>query len=90
MTPEALSVIEKLSTMGGTAMLLFLATYYLARTLKGQYDSRITTLESRSDQCEKDRREMHNEIRAMQESAVQRQAERINILEQLLKDRAED
>jgi outer membrane murein-binding lipoprotein Lpp len=89
MTPEALAIVEKLSTMGGTAMLLFLATYYLARTLKGQYDARITTLESRSDQCEKDRREMHNEIRAMQDAAVHRQAERINILEQLLKDREE-
>ena len=79
MSPEVLSLIEKLGTMGGTAGMLLIATYYLARVLKGQYEARITHLEKRSDDCESDRREMHRAIHQMQ-------TERIGILEKLLED----
>lgn len=82
MTPEALAIAEKLSTMGGTALMLFLATYYLARTLKGQYDSRITSLEKRSEECERHRLELGKEIRQMQN-------ERIGILEKLVEEKGE-
>lgn len=88
--PASFHIVEKLLNIGGTAGVLYIAIWFLVKTLKGQYEGRITTLETRSDQCEQDRRAMHQEIRSMQESAVQRQAERINILEQLLKDRAEE
>jgi hypothetical protein len=59
-------------------MLLF-ATYFLARLLKGQYETRITALEKRSDDCESDRREMHRTIHQMQN-------DRIGILERLLEE----
>jgi hypothetical protein len=87
MSPEAFSIIEKLSTMGGQAGILFAAVYYLARTLKTQYDSRIESLERRSSECEKDRIAMHGEIRAMQTSQLSQQGERIHSLEALLRDR---
>lgn len=80
MTPEAIAIAEKLSTMGGTALMLFLATYYLARTLKSQYDDRIKTLEKRSDACETDRKELSRLIHQIQN-------ERIGILERLLEER---
>lgn len=80
MTPEALAIAEKLSTMGGTALMLFLATYYLARTLKSQYDERIKALEKRSEECEQHRLQLGKEIRAIQDN-------RIGILERLLEER---
>jgi uncharacterized protein YeeX (DUF496 family) len=83
MSPEAISIVEKLTTMGGQATMLFVACYYLARTLKSQYDSRITSLEERSAECEKHRMQLGKEIREMQ-------SERIGLLETLLRDRAEE
>jgi hypothetical protein len=83
MSPESLAVIEKLSTMGGNVGMLLVATYFLARLLKGQYETRITALEKRSDDCESDRREMHRTIHTMQD-------ERIGILEKLLAEREHD
>jgi len=77
MSPEALAILEKLAAGGTNAGMLLFATYFLARLLKGQYDTRITTLEKRSDDCESDRREMHKAIHAMQ-------AERIGILERII------
>lgn len=82
MSPEVVSIIEKLTTMGGQATMLFVAVYYLARTLKSQYDSRITSLEDRSSKCEEHRMDLGKEIRKMQN-------ERIGLLERLLEEREE-
>lgn len=84
MTPDSTSIhlVEKLINLGGTAGILYVAIWFLVRTLKDQYENRIGTLETRSDQCEQDRRAMHQEIRAIQ-------SERIGILERLLKEREE-
>lgn len=82
MSPELVTIIERLADQATTALLLFVAVYYLARMLKGQYDARITTLEKRSDACELDRKELGRRIHDMQQ-------ERIGILETLLKEREE-
>ena len=79
MSPEALAILEKLTSTGTNAGMLLVATYFLARLLKGQYETRISALEKRSDDCELDRREMHRAIHAMQ-------SERIGILEKLLEE----
>lgn len=82
MSPELTSILGRLADQGTSALLLFVAVWYLARVLKGQYDARITTLEKRSDVCETDRKEMGRRIHDMQQ-------ERIGILEKLLKEREE-
>jgi uncharacterized protein YeeX (DUF496 family) len=63
-------VVEKLLNIGGTAGILYVAIYFLVRTLKDQYEGRISALEVRSDKCEQDRRSMHEEIRSMQEDRI--------------------
>jgi hypothetical protein len=63
-------VVEKLLNIGGTAGVLYVAIYFLVRTLKDQYEGRISALEVRSDKCEQDRRSMHEEIRSMQEDRI--------------------
>lgn len=73
MTTDPLSsahIVEKLLNLGGTAGVLYVAIYFLVRTLKGQYEGRITALEVRSDKCEDDRRAMHQEIRQIQDQRV--------------------
>lgn len=82
MSPELITLAEKLGSSASSALMLFLATYYLARTLKGQYDDRIKTLESRSDSCEGDRKELSRRIHDIQQ-------ERIGILERLLEEEKE-
>ena len=76
-------VIEKLLNIGGTAGILYVAIYFLVRTLKEQYESRISALEVRSDKCEQDRRAMHQEIRLIQQ-------ERIGALERVLREREDE
>jgi hypothetical protein len=66
MEPSSIHIVEKLLNIGGTAGVLYVAIYYLVRTLKSQYDDRILALEKRSDKCEEDRRALHQEIRQMQ------------------------
>ncbi len=39
----------------GTPGLLIASVYYVVRELKSQYDARISALERRSEECEKDR-----------------------------------
>lgn len=78
--PTSIHLVEKLLNIGGTAGVLYVAIWFLVKTLKGQYDNRINALELRSDKCEEDRRSMHQEIRAIQ-------VERIGILERLLRER---
>lgn len=80
MSPELITVAEKIISMGGQAGLLFLATYYLARTLKSQYESRIIALESHVVDCDKHRMELGKEIRDMQ-------TERIHALERMVRER---
>ncbi|WP_396275075.1 hypothetical protein [Hyphomonas sp.] len=76
-------VVEKLLNIGGTAGILYVAIYFLVRTLKDQYESRISALEVRSDHCEQDRRSMHQEIRLIQQ-------ERIGALERVLRHREDE
>lgn len=77
MTTDMITLAERLLSMGGQAGMLLLATYYLARVLKGQYEARISELERRSEQCEEHRLQLGQEIRAIQDN-------RIAILERLL------
>lgn len=77
MTTDMITLAERLLSMGGQAGMLLLATYYLARILKGQYEARISELERRSEQCEEHRLQLGREIRAIQDN-------RIAILERLL------
>lgn len=73
------AMMLKLVDIFGQAGILYIAIWFLVRILKTQYDQRIDTLEKRSDECETDRRSMHEQIHAMQQ-------DRIKLLEQLLKD----
>lgn len=82
MSPELIAILERLGDQATSALLLFVAVYYLARMLKGQYDARITHLEQRCDLCESDRKELSKRIDDLQQ-------ERIGILEKLLKEREE-
>lgn len=82
MTPEVITIAEKLGASASSALMLFLATYYLARTLKSQYDDRIKTLEKRSDVCESDRKELSRRVHDIQQ-------ERIGLLEKLLEEKGE-
>lgn len=86
MNPETIALVEKLGTPAVQIGMLALFVYYLARTLRSQYEARIddcnkrvTHLEERSNKCEEDRAKMHREIRAIQ-------AERIGILEGMIRE----
>lgn len=79
--PTGAHVIEKLLNIGGTAGVLYVAIWFLVRTLKEQYENRITALESRSDKCEQDRAQIHREVRSVQ-------AEQISILRDLIRQDA--
>lgn len=82
MSPEFVTIIQRLADQATTALLLFLAVYWLARILKAQYDSRIANLEKRSDICESDRKELSRRVHDIQQ-------ERIGLLERLLKEKEE-
>jgi len=82
-----ITLLEKLITVGGQAGLLYVAIWFLAKTIKNahdarisDYDGRIAALERRSDQCEADRAALHLELRVMQ-------SERFGLLERLLSER---
>ncbi|MEY3293177.1 MAG: hypothetical protein RJB12_948 [Pseudomonadota bacterium] len=70
MSPETVMLIEKLGTPAAQVGMLALFVYYLATTLRRQYEARITALELRSDKCEDDRRRMHEEIRMIQQDRI--------------------
>lgn len=78
MTPETIALLEKLGAPAVQIGMLALFVYYLAMTLRKQYEGRITALEERSTECERDRRAMHKEIRELQ-------SERIDVLEGLVR-----
>jgi hypothetical protein len=59
--PET-KIIDTLLTQFGFAGLLVLAVYIIARKLSGQYEARISALESASARCEADRIELRNLI----------------------------
>ena len=80
MSPETIQLIEKLGTPAAQVGMLALFVYYLATTLRRQYEARITALELRCDRCEEDRQALSRRIDDLQQ-------ERIGILEDLLKDR---
>jgi len=73
--------VEKLLNIGGTAGVLYIAIWFLVRTLKEQYENRITALEVRSDKCEQDRAQIHKEVRVVQ-------SEQIKILRDLIRQEA--
>ncbi len=77
MDPAAITILEKVADKGVVALILFVAVYYLSKRLEKQYDGRITFLEVRTIECERDRVEMRKEMRSSQN-------ERIGVLEKLL------
>jgi uncharacterized protein YeeX (DUF496 family) len=77
-SPDTVTLIGRLLEIGGQAGILYVAIWFLVRILKSQYDSRIDALEKRSDECEMDRRSMHEQIHGMQQ-------DRIKLLEDLVK-----
>jgi ABC-type nickel/cobalt efflux system permease component RcnA len=79
MTDHTAVIVEKLLSIGGTAGVLYIAIWFLVKTLKEQYENRITTLEHRSDVCEEDRQHINQRIHDIQ-------TQQITSLEQQLAD----
>jgi len=52
---QAVQDLGAIFTTLGTPGLLIASVYYVVRELKSQYDARISALERRSEECEKDR-----------------------------------
>ena len=52
---QAVQDLTTVFTTLGTPGLLIASVYYVVRELKSQYDARISALERRSEECEKDR-----------------------------------
>lgn len=77
--PPEQHIVEKLLELGGQAGLLWLAIWFLVRTLKDQYDARISALEGKSEECERDRQALHAQIHELQ-------GQRIELLEGLIRD----
>jgi hypothetical protein len=75
--PETFHLVPKLIDLFGQAGVLYVAIWFLMKMVKGQYDSRITALETLSAACEKDRKTLHEHIQKMQ-------SERIILLEKFL------
>lgn len=80
MTDESMVIVEKILNIGGTAGILYLAIWFLVRTLKDQYENRIVTLEKRSDICEADRQQMSLRIHEIQ-------TQRVAALERMLEEK---
>lgn len=80
MTDSSMVLAEKLLNIGGTAGVLYVAIWFLVKTLKGQYESRIVSLEKRSDLCEADRASMGQKIHDLQ-------AQHVVALERMLEDK---
>lgn len=71
-------LLKELLNIGGNAGVMWVALWFLLKVLKQQYDLRITALEQRSDACEEDRKNLHQQIHQLQ-------SERISLLESLVK-----
>ncbi|MEM9235204.1 MAG: hypothetical protein AAGB14_00395 [Verrucomicrobiota bacterium] len=56
------NLVEKILEISGQAGLLWLALFFLVRTLKEQYEKRIDALEKAAQACEEDRRALHEKI----------------------------
>ncbi len=56
MNPET---IGNLLEVAGTAGVLWVACFWLVRTIKDQYEKRIAALERSAALCEEDRKELH-------------------------------
>lgn len=90
MSQEIVLLAGKVADQGLTALILFLAVYYVGRAFMGanearmaQYESRIVALEAHVVQCEEHRLLLGAEIRELQK-------ERINALERLLEEEREE
>lgn len=55
-------VLLELIQTGGTVAILWGAVWFMARTLREQYEDRITKLEEAVRDCERDREKLHAEI----------------------------
>lgn len=80
MTDESIYVVKELLNIGGTAGVLYVAIWFLVKTLKSQYENRIVILEKRSDVCEEDRRQMNLRIHEIQ-------TQRVAALEKMLEEK---
>ena len=58
------NTISDLLSVGGNALVLWVACVALVKALKGQYEARITALEKASEACENDRIELHKRFEA--------------------------
>ena len=67
MDPALLDTILK---VGGQAAVLWVAIFYLARGMKKQYEDRIVALEKSSDECNRDRIELHRRIEEIYQRAL--------------------
>lgn len=83
MTPETISIAQRLVETGGNAGLLALGVWVLAKRLAAQYEGRIAVLETRSDICDRDRQALHETIASLQESRIADRNQRIDILERI-------
>lgn len=63
-------LFDTLMTQFGFAGLLLVAVYVIARKLAGQYEMRISALETASARCEADRIDLRNVIIAMQTKVI--------------------
>lgn len=55
-------ILGRAIDIGGTAGVLYVAIWFLVRTLKEQYDKRVGALEVAVAECDRDRRELHKQI----------------------------
>ena len=56
------SQITELLKIGGNAGVLWVACWFLVKTLKVQYEGRIEALENAAKACEADRQQLHDKF----------------------------
>ena len=54
--------ITEILKIGGNAGVLWVACWFLVKTLKNQYEGRIKALEDAAKLCERDRKELHDKF----------------------------
>lgn len=68
------SILLELLKVGGQAGILWVALFYMSKTIKGQYEARIEVLEEANKRHEEDKMKLHERI----EEILLRQIERWN------------
>lgn len=68
----------QLLNMGGTAGILYVCIWFLAKVIAKQNESRIESLERRSEECEKDRKELHRQLQNLLMDDRARMAEKLD------------